>query len=128
MELFDNLILGFSVALTPMNLLLALVGCLVVAMACAQSPTPAASSAKPPPCEAPEHRQFDFWLGRWDVTVSGQAAGTNEITLEEDGCVLHEHWVGSKGGTGQSFNWYDRAAGRCRRSGRPRSAQSPVSR
>ncbi len=72
-----------------------------------------AQGATPPAgCTTAEHRQFDFWLGHWDVTVSGQAAGTNEITLEEDGCVLHEHWVGSKGGTGQSFNWYDRAAGR----------------
>lgn len=63
-------------------------------------------------CREAEHRQFDFWLGRWDVTVSGQAAGTNVITLEEEGCVLHEHWTGSRGGTGQSFNWYDRNGGK----------------
>ena len=60
--------------------------------------------------EAPQ-RQFDFWVGRWDVTVGSNAAGTNEITLEEDGCLLHEHWAGSRGGTGQSLNWYDRATG-----------------
>jgi len=76
---------------------------------------PAAATAQGGPpsfgCKEPAARVFDFWLGRWDVTVSGQAAGTNEITLEEDGCLLHEHWVGSRGGTGQSFNWYDRATG-----------------
>ncbi|MBK6423527.1 MAG: hypothetical protein IPI38_07255 [Gemmatimonadetes bacterium] len=62
-------------------------------------------------CGEASQRQFDFWLGRWDVTVGGNAAGTNEITLEEDGCLLHEHWVGSRGGTGQSLNWYDRGTG-----------------
>ncbi|MDH4133049.1 MAG: hypothetical protein OEW17_03030 [Gemmatimonadota bacterium] len=60
-------------------------------------------------CSGSEHRQFDFWVGRWEVTAQGGVAGHNEITLEEDGCVLHEHWKGSRGGTGQSFNVYDRA-------------------
>lgn len=77
--------------------------------------TPVAASAQSGPprfgCKDPARRVFDFWLGRWDVTVGGQPAGTNEITLEEDGCLLHEHWTGSRGGTGQSFNWYDKATG-----------------
>jgi len=60
-------------------------------------------------CSTGEHRQFDFWVGRWEVTAQGGVAGHNEITLEEDGCVLHEHWSGSRGGTGQSFNSYDPA-------------------
>lgn len=70
-----------------------------------------AAQAGPPTfgCPEPTHRQFDFWLGDWDVTVGGQPAGTNQITLVEQGCVLHERWSGSRGGTGQSFNWYDRA-------------------
>jgi hypothetical protein len=29
------------------------------------------------------------------------------VTLEEGSCVIHEHWAGSRGGTGQSFNYYD---------------------
>src|SRR5512138_297492 len=70
------------------------------------------SGAPPPgpakPCATAEHRQFDFWLGEWNVVnAKGQTAGTNAITLEQDGCVLHEHWTGAKGGTGQSFNVYD---------------------
>jgi hypothetical protein len=28
--------------------------------------------------------------------------------------VIHEHWTGAKGGTGQSFNFYDRARGQWR--------------
>jgi hypothetical protein len=62
----------------------------------------------PPRCDAPDYRLFDFWVGSWDVTSGGQPVGTSLITLEEDGCVIHEHWTGAKGGTGQSFNYFDR--------------------
>ncbi len=73
------------------------------------TPTAAAQTAPTPPrCDTPEFRQFDFWVGDWNVTSGGQPVGTNRVTLEEDECVVHEHWTGSKGGTGQSFNYYDR--------------------
>ncbi len=63
----------------------------------------------PKPCSAPENRQFDFWSGSWTVTnPTGKAVvGTNDITVELGGCVLHEHWKGAKGGVGESFNIYD---------------------
>lgn len=62
-----------------------------------------------PACTQPLYRQFDFWVGDWNVTVAqGQQAGTNNVTLEEGGCVIHEHWVGGGNSTGQSFNFYDR--------------------
>ena len=62
-----------------------------------------------PTCTAPEFRQFDFWVGKWDVTTpDGKPAGTNEITRELKDCVLHEHWQGAGGGNGESFNIYDR--------------------
>jgi hypothetical protein len=60
-------------------------------------------------CSAAEYRQFDFWVGSWDVTVAGNPAGSNVITLEEQGCLIHEHWTGAKGGTGQSLNFYDKS-------------------
>lgn len=63
-------------------------------------------------CSGAVTRQFDFWIGDWNVTAGGAQAGTNLITSEEDGCVLHEHWSGSRGGTGQSFNFYDAAIGK----------------
>jgi hypothetical protein len=62
-------------------------------------------------CTAPAARAFDFWAGDWNVTANGAPAGTNQITVEEDGCVLHEHWTGARGGTGQSFNFYDQREG-----------------
>jgi hypothetical protein len=60
-------------------------------------------------CPGPEFHQFDFWVGQWDVTVQGKPAGSNTITQEEQGCLIHEHWTGAKGGTGQSFNFFDQS-------------------
>ena len=72
--------------------------------------TRAAAQQTPTGCTAPEHRQFDFWIGDWAVTDSAGVTpyGTNRITREEAGCLLHEHWRGSQGGSGQSLNFYDR--------------------
>jgi len=79
----------------------------------AQAPKPPAPPAGPPPsCSGPEYRQFDFWIGDWNVTSGGGQAGTNNVTLDVAGCVVHEHWVGTKGGSGESFNFYDRQDGR----------------
>ena len=76
------------------------------------SPLHAQNPAQPR-CDTPEHRQFDFWVGDWNVTgPRGKLVGTNLVTLEEDGCVVHEHWAGSGGSTGQSFNFYDRTDGK----------------
>lgn len=62
----------------------------------------------PPPCSAPEHRQFDFWLGEWEVRDSaGKLAGNNRITRVQQGCALLEEWKGSSGVTGMSLNAYD---------------------
>jgi hypothetical protein len=61
-------------------------------------------------CSVPEHRQFDFWLGDWEVKdPNGNAAGINLISSEFGGCVLQEHWVGSQGGRGSSFNIFSSA-------------------
>jgi hypothetical protein len=71
----------------------------------------AAQSTKPPTCDAPEHRQFDFWLGDWEVTTpDGKPAGRNAITRELNGCVLHERWAGAGGMKGESFNIWDRVS------------------
>jgi hypothetical protein len=63
--------------------------------------------AQPPACAGPEHRQFDFWVGTWDVaTPAGKPAGSNRIERVLDGCVLLEHWTGQGGGSGKSFSMY----------------------
>ena len=59
-------------------------------------------------CESVEHRQFDFWIGHWDVYVpSGKKAGENRIEVIADGCALLEQWTGGGGVTGKSLNVYD---------------------
>ncbi|MFW6088194.1 MAG: hypothetical protein ACODAB_00485 [Gemmatimonadota bacterium] len=64
------------------------------------------------PCEAAEHRQFDFWVGDWEVSnPAGDVVGTNTITVVSDGCGLHERWEGAGGGVGESLNAYDRRTG-----------------
>lgn len=60
------------------------------------------------PCDTSEHRQFDFWLGEWNVrTPEGKLAGVNTISREYDGCVLHERYNTNKGYSGESLNTYD---------------------
>ena len=63
----------------------------------------------PPPCEADSvYRQFDFWVGEWDVfTPEGQQAGTNRIEKLLRGCLLLEQWKGASGGEGKSINYFD---------------------
>ena len=71
----------------------------------AQTPAP----PKPPPCRAAEHRQFDFWLGRWDVfTADGKKAGENVIEPIDGGCALQERWRGNGGFSGTSLNTWSR--------------------
>ncbi|MEM7362753.1 MAG: hypothetical protein AAF525_01910 [Pseudomonadota bacterium] len=58
--------------------------------------------------QVPEHRQFDFWLGDWEVVDrDGNLAGRNTISRNEHGCLLLERWRGTSGPEGQSVNFYD---------------------
>ncbi len=60
------------------------------------------------PCMfSPEHQQFDFWVGEWDVQLGGQQVGTNSVQRILDGCVIFENWQSGQGNTGKSFNFYD---------------------
>lgn len=72
--------------------------------------TPAEAPATISRCSAPEHRQFDFWLGDWDVISDGKPAGSNQVVSTQGGCVLQENWQGAGAGgiSGTSFNIYDR--------------------
>ena len=59
-------------------------------------------------CQSVEHRQFDFWVGQWEVFVGGgKKAGDSKIELVADGCAILEQWSGAAGGTGKSLNIYD---------------------
>ena len=77
--------------------------------------TPSATASKPAPrtapepCASPEHRQFDFWLGEWEVREVDKVAGANRISRILGGCALREEWTGAGGGQGTSLNVYDPA-------------------
>ncbi len=69
-------------------------------------------SPRPPPCAAPEHRQFDFWLGEWDVFgPQDKVVGHSRIESILNGCVIAEHWTSGGNppgaGDGKSFNAYN---------------------
>jgi hypothetical protein len=84
--------------------LLATLLALPAAFAGAQAPP-----AAPPACQSAEYRQFDFWVGTWDVYLpDGQQAGENRIEPISAGCALLENWSGRGGFTGKSLNIYDR--------------------
>jgi uncharacterized protein DUF1579 len=58
-------------------------------------------------------RDFDFWIGEWDVFgPQGRQVGTNSITSLFDGSALAEHWRGAGGVEGHSLNAYDAATDR----------------
>lgn len=66
--------------------------------------------AKLVPCGSPEYRQFDFWLGNWEVRdPAGNVVGRNDVTLHLDGCMLMESWTSAAGHAGMSMNYYDPA-------------------
>lgn len=72
------------------------------------------------PCRfAPESRQFDFWIGEWDVSDRlnpGRRVGTSSVQLILGDCVVFENWVSVLGGTGKSFNVYKKDTGRWQQS------------
>ncbi|MFA6958159.1 MAG: tetratricopeptide repeat protein [Thermoanaerobaculia bacterium] len=64
--------------------------------------------AKLLPCGTPEYRQFDFWLGSWEVRdPAGHVVGHNDVTLHLDGCMLMENWKSGAGHAGMSMNYFE---------------------
>lgn len=97
----------------PLRRLIAALALAGVSLAPAAAESTQASASGP--CASAPYRDFDFWLGNWDVTdAKGQPAGTNVITAEEYGCLLVERWTSANGTTGQSYNFYDPGTGKWR--------------
>ena len=73
--------------------------------------TPSCSSTKAAedcPCSATDYRQFDFWIGEWEVRDSSNTLlGHNSITPIQDSCALLENWTGASGYTGTSISFFD---------------------
>jgi hypothetical protein len=68
-------------------MLLTLLLCLPALALAQQAET---GSTPPPPCSDPAYRQFDFWIGAWNVTA-------NDRTPNADGSV-RQLWETSRDG------------------------------
>ena len=86
---------------------------LIGSLLLAATPAFAQQAAKPPPpCMSEQHRQFDFWVGEWDVSdPAGKPAGRSRIESRLGQCVVHEHWFGAGGTVGESFNIHNADSG-----------------
>lgn len=70
---------------------------------------PASAPVAPPAaCQADEHRQFDFWIGDWDVHAGDRLVGRNRIEAVHGGCALREQYQTPRGYSGESLNSFDR--------------------
>jgi hypothetical protein len=74
---------------------------------------PYASAAAPPPvspgCTSPETKQFDFWVGKWDVYAKSkpdQKVATSLIEKLYHGCGIRENWMPLNDSPGGSMNAY----------------------
>ena len=85
----------------------------------------------PPPCTASELRQFDFWVGDWELTSHSPMPGkdewqvdpgtpTDHVEVVLDGCGLLQRWEGVPDGTtatplrGMSLSKWEPAIGKWR--------------
>lgn len=66
-------------------------------------------TAGPLSCTLPEYRQFDFWIGDWDVFEPDSSTSTAHVRVDRilGGCVLREHYEDNTGTVGESFTTYD---------------------
>jgi tetratricopeptide (TPR) repeat protein len=73
----------------------------------------AQAAVREKPCsQSPESRQFDFWIGEWEVQdTSGHVVGKSSIQLILGDCVIYENWTSGNHG-GKSFNAYNKDDGK----------------
>jgi hypothetical protein len=64
------------------------------------------------PCAGGAYRQFDFWVGDWNVygPAGGLAAGSHVVT-DLDGCAVVENWMPVSGRRGRSLSSWDAESG-----------------
>jgi hypothetical protein len=88
-------------------------GALAFAAACSSpgaAQTAAPAPASPPrACAGPEHQQFDFWVGHWDVFPTGKPKMVAHSVIEKlyGGCTIRENWLPLNNPGGGSLNMYE---------------------
>jgi hypothetical protein len=73
------------------------------------APRESKTPSKQPSCAAPEYRQFDFWVGDWDVFEQNSRTKVAHVPVDRilDGCALLGNYEGQSGLHGQSLSAYD---------------------
>ncbi|MEP7084584.1 MAG: hypothetical protein ABI854_07570 [Betaproteobacteria bacterium] len=73
-----------------------LIAALTVAQSVVAQTQPAAVAS---PCATPAARQFDFWLGNWELTFKNPDGtpghGSNRVESQMNGCVTQENFEGA---------------------------------
>ena len=66
-------------------------------------------NSKQAPCSSKEYKQFDFWLGNWEVfDVKNKLIGTNRVVKMPNACAIQENWASTPGPSlGTSYNYYN---------------------
>ena len=65
------------------------------------------------PCSGGNYRDFDFWIGEWEVYMkNGKKGGDSKISLILDSCTILEEWKSANLTqgiyySGKSFNTYN---------------------
>jgi hypothetical protein len=68
----------------------------------------AMNAAQAAACAAPEFRQFDFWVGRWDVYgPRGRLVAHSLIEKLYNACAIRENWMPNGLTGGGSLNAWD---------------------
>jgi hypothetical protein len=80
------------------------------AVSASPAATPSPVAVMSPSCAAPQHRQFDFWLGEWDLVGSdGKKSATDKVVQVLGGCALQENGNSVEGVQRMSVSAYDPA-------------------
>ena len=82
------------------------------AVPAAQNPAPSNPVSGNPvagPCAQSDYAGFDFWIGEWDVFVTGGDIKTGENYIEpvSGGCAIREKWLPLQGAGGASLSFFN---------------------
>ncbi len=86
----------------------------------AQTEAPPATPPPAPTCEGENYDAFDFWVGEWDVYVTGAETrpdGSPRIVAQSkieklyNGCAIRENWMPARPNPGGSLSGYNPETG-----------------
>ena len=97
----------------------------IFALVMLQAATVHSPAAQAPPafptCEGENYSAFDFWVGEWDVYITGAEAlpdGSSQIIAQSTierlyaGCAIRENWLPARPAAGGSLSGYNPKTGK----------------